>query len=285
MKEIKRNLANNLQRYISIILEEYASYIPKERKKYLENIKDYESCIEIADLGTISLYYFNNKIYFPTLAFSVLEHLKNNQQYRSNPNHKCFDENTLIKNQNTFWDYIKHAIIKGLSPEEYFQESLLHEAMHFCGCGGADPLKEGITELKTRELASRRNLLTSGCGYPKEIDIVLELQELFGTDTMNKIAFANSNKEISDILMQEQGSKAEELYFSVRREMKNQFSEYMNQKFTGPDAPIKKAQAYDLLDYSKVYGLIEQHKKKQELSNMVTESKEGESNAIKNKNI
>ena len=59
--------------------------------------------------------------------------------------------NTLIKNKNTFWDYIKHAIIKGLSPEEYFQESLLHEAMHFCGCGGADPLKEGITELKTRE--------------------------------------------------------------------------------------------------------------------------------------
>ena len=113
----------------------------------------------------------------------------------------------------------------------------------------------------------------------------LELQELFGTDTMNKIAFANSNKEISDILMQEQGSKAEELYFSVRREMKNQFSEYMNKKFTGPDAPIKKAQAYDFLDYSKVYGLIEQHKKKQELSNMVTESKEGESNAIKNKNI
>ena len=67
--------------------------------------------------------------------------------------------------------------------------------------------------------------------------------------------------------------------------MKDQFSEYMNQKFTGPDAPIKKAQAYDFLDYSKVYGLIEQHKKKQELSNMVTESKEGESNAIKNKNI
>ena len=67
MKEIKRNLANNLQRYISIILEEYASYIPKERKEYLESIKDYESCIEITDLGTISLYYFNNKIYLNLL--------------------------------------------------------------------------------------------------------------------------------------------------------------------------------------------------------------------------
>lgn len=285
MQEIKRNLSNNLQKYISIIIEEYGSYIPEERKKYLESIIDYESCIEITDTGTISLYYINDKIYFPTLAFFVLEQLKNSPNYQSNPNHKCFDDSTLIRNNNTFWKYIEHATIKGLTPEEYFQESLLHETMHFCGCGGADPLKEGLTELKTRELAAKRNLLTSGCGYPKEINIVLELQELFGTETMNKIAFANNNKEISNILLQEHGDESEKLYFAIRREMKSQFSEYMNKKFTGPDAPVKKAQAYDLLDYSKVHELIEQHKKTEELSNMLKKSKDGETSGIKNKNI
>ncbi len=285
MQEIKRNLANNLQKYISIILEEYGSYIPEERKTYLENITDYDSCIEIKDTGTISLYYFNDKIYFPELAFTVLEQLKNSPKYQSNPNHKCFDDSTLIRNSNTFWDYIEHATIKGLTPEEYFQESLLHETMHFCGCGGADPLKEGLTELKTRELAAKRNLLTSGCGYPKEIDIVLKLKEIFGEETINKIAFTNNNRDISEILLQQHGTESEELYFSVRREMRNQFSEYMNQKFTGPNAPIKKAQAYETLDYSKAHELIEQYKKNRELSGMLAESKDGEISGNKNKNI
>lgn len=125
-------------------------------EKNLLSINDYEECIKIADTGTISLLCGENKILFPMLAFSLLENMKKSEKYGSNANHKCYTSETLIKNENTFHDYINHAIVVGLTPEQYFQESLLHETIHFCGSGGRDPLREGLTELKTRELAKKK---------------------------------------------------------------------------------------------------------------------------------
>ena len=74
--ELRKKLGGISNTVLAASLRELEEKGLVERKEYLESIKDYESCIEIADLGTISLYYFNNKIYFPTLAFSVLEQLK-----------------------------------------------------------------------------------------------------------------------------------------------------------------------------------------------------------------
>lgn len=284
MEIMKINLAKNFQEYIQIILEKYDKYIPEDRKAFLKSIQHYEEMLEIADTGTISLYCYKNKIYFPQLAFKILESFKNNSNYGKNPDHKCYTEETLIINDNTFNDYINHAIIAGITPEQYFQESLLHETMHFCGCGGADPLREGLTELKTRELAKEKKLLTSSCGYPKEIALVLELQEIFGEDTMNKIAFAPGNKIISDILIETHGQEAEELYFKVRREMKLEFDHYISQKFDGPTAHEKKAETYSRIDYSKAYQLLAQYRNNQELKQMTT--KKGEDIiGNKNKNI
>ena len=133
MQNIKNNLANSLHRYIDVILEEYNSYIPEKRKKYLQIQSDYTKFIEIVDTKTISLFCRDNKIYFPILAFQAIEFLKNNPNYGINPNHKCYDHQTLIRNKNTFRDYIEHVIIAGITAEKYFEESLLHETMHFCG--------------------------------------------------------------------------------------------------------------------------------------------------------
>ncbi len=261
MQGIKNNLSKKLKEYVEIILDEYHDYIPKERQDYLKSIKDFTSCIEIADTGTIScLCGPNNKIYFPTLAFSILELFKSNPKYKTDPNHKCYNESNLIVNHNTFLDYVNHAIVAGLSPEEYFQENLLHESMHFCGIGAAgDPLKEGLTELKTRFLAKKRGLKTSGCGYPKEIEIVLRLQNIFGEDTMNKIAFSRSDHDISQILMKDHGVAAENLYFQVLQAMKTQFNEYIHTSYNGPDAPMKKVLAYDKLNYQEAHRLIDEY--------------------------
>ena len=65
-------------------------------------------------------------------------------------NHKTCDQDNMIINDNTYITYIKHVFLKGLTPEEYFKEILLHETLHFCGSGGGTAIREGINELKTR---------------------------------------------------------------------------------------------------------------------------------------
>lgn len=267
MQELQKKLAKTLKEYISIITEEYADYIPENRKNFLLSITNYEECICISDTGTISLFYRNNKIFLPKLAFFVLKNLNEHPMYGTNPNHKCYNEQTLISNSNTFRDYINHAILKGLIPEEYYQENLLHETMHFCGSGGANPILEGITELKTRELALKKGLITSGCGYPKEVAVVLRLQKIFGEEIINTIAF--SHKPISETVEIILGSEASNLYRTINRKMTECSYEYLRTKFDGIDAPIKKAELYDKIDYSSVHELLDQYELNQMLNSKI----------------
>lgn len=102
------------------------------------------------------------------------------------------------------------------------------------------------TELTTRELALKKGVLTSGCGYPKEIAIVLQLQELFGKDTMRKIAFARDHMQISEILISSHGLEAEQLYFNVDKAMWAPFKKYINKLYDGENAPLEKAKSYDI---------------------------------------
>lgn len=282
MREIRQGLGKKLEAYIKIILEEYGKYLPAERKEFLTSIDNYEDCIVIANTGTISMFYKQNKIYFPTLAFQLLEAFSKHPLYGTDPTHKCYDENTLIENNNTFEDYIEHAIIKGLTPEEYFQESLLHETVHFCGSGGGDPIREGLTELKTRELAQKRGLVTSACGYPKEVSVVLRLQNIFGEEIMNKIAF--SGGPVLEVLEKDFSDEAVELYRNINRKMRESSFEYLSTNFEGEDAHNKKAQLYGKIDYSEVHKILDNYELKQminiESSPLI--KKEEVSHAVKN---
>ena len=267
MQELEKRLEKKLQEYVSIIAEEYHEYIPESKKRFLKSITSFEKCISISDTGTISLFYRNNKIYLPKLAFLVLEQLKEHEQYGFDPNHKCYNEETIISNSNTFLDYINHAILKGLTPEEYYQENLLHEAMHFCGCGGANPLLEGITELKTRELAKKKGLITSGCGYPKEVEVVLRLQKIFGEKLINTIVF--SDRTLSETVEAISGNEIASLYRTINVKMSESSYQYLTAKFDGKDAHIKKAQLYNKIDYSSVHELLDQYELNQMLSGKI----------------
>lgn len=121
IEKIQSDLGSQLKEYVSIILTEYKDYIPTERQEYLNSIENFTSHIEIADTKTISCFCGkDNKIYFPHLAFPVIEILKEEPNYGINPDHKCFDQTNLIKNNNTFYDYINHAVISGLDAPRCF---------------------------------------------------------------------------------------------------------------------------------------------------------------------
>lgn len=263
---IRARFAEKLELYVKTMLNsEYAKYIPEIKKKRLLEIKDFKNHVFIEETGTISLFVMGgDEIYFPKSAFKILKAMKMLPGYGINKKHKTFQENTLINNDNTFADYIMHAFISGEDPEDYYQENLLHETMHFCGSGGASALREGMTEWLTRKVASKYNFKTSGCGYPKEVKIVLELIDIFDEETILKIAFSRDKYTIPNVLGDRYGEDAIHFYYEIEDLMENEFDEkYYRYRFPGIMGPIKKTLKYNEIDYTKVCEKIEEYKERQ----------------------
>lgn len=255
-----------LEKYIQIILAEYNNIIPNEKKEFLTNIDDYTNLIKTDETGTISLFVRNNKIYLPISAYQAIEEMKKNPQFGSNKNHLPYTEDTMLLNNNTFFDYIQHVVLKGLSAREYFEEILLHETMHLCGSGGASALREGFTELKTRQLAKKYHLNTSCCGYPKEVEIVYQLEQILGKEVTDKIAFANNDLEIYRLIQQEVGQEEADLYQEIDKIVTKNFMPYMAEKYPGINGPQKKTETYNKIDYSEAKQLLNQYNKAHNLS-------------------
>ena len=194
INDVKNSLISEIEKLVEIIKKEYPNLvdIPIEY--------DLKKVVHIEETGTISLFVSDKNFYFPLDAFKVLGTLKKIPGFGMMKNHKTCDQDNMIINDNTYITYIKHVFLKGLTPEEYFKEILLHETLHFCGSGGGTAIREGINELKTRQLAKKYGLLTSSCGYPKETKIAYELEKIFGEDIINKISFSKSYRKIKEIL-------------------------------------------------------------------------------------
>ena len=257
INNIKNNLITEIEKLVEIIKKEYPSLVD------ISTNCDLEKLVHIEETGTISLFVRNKNFYFPLDAFKVLEALKKVPGFGTIKNHKTYNQDNIIINDNTYETYIEHVILKGLTPEEYFKENLLHETLHFCGSGGGTAIREGINELKTRQLAKKYNLLTSSCGYPKETKLAYEIEQIFGEDIVNKIAFSKSNQEIKNIL-DSISPEATAFYFSLEATMEEEFyNKYMKYNFPGLNGPWEKTQKYNSIDYTKAYELLNEYKKLQ----------------------
>lgn len=265
LDKIHKNLTLTLEKYIKTITKTYGRFIPKERLTYLYNIKDYSNVIQIFDYSSINGYANNKYIALPLNADKAFDELKKIPGYGINKNHKVYDNTTLIINNNTFMTYVDHVIKKGMTLEDYFNDLLLHETMHFCGSGGSTALKEGINELLTRKIALENNFKTSGCAYPKEVRIAYTLQQMLGEDTINQIAFINNELDILNCLEDIIGKEASDLYLDISGIMNNEFqTKYykdMN-SYNGLEGIKKKVENYQNIDYTKVYELIDEYNKK-----------------------
>jgi len=254
--DIKNNLISEIQKLVKIIKKEYPNLVDVPVNYDLQEL------VHIEQTGTISLFVRNHNFYFPLDAFKVLGAFKRIPGFGMVKNHKTCNQDNMIINDNTYITYIKHAFLKGLTPEEYFKEILLHETLHFCGSGGRTAIREGINELKTRQLAKKYDLLTSSCGYPKETKIAYELENLFGEDIINKISFSKSRWEIKEIL-DSVSPIASSFFFTLETVMEEEFyDKYMKYEFPGLTGPFKKTQKYNSINYTKAYLLIDEYKEK-----------------------
>jgi len=269
VKLIQKRLTEKLMIYIDSIIDIYGKFIPIEKLKRLRQIENYDEIIMIFDYGSINGFATSDNIYMPLSAEKLLDFFSRIPGYGCNESHKLCDEHNLILNDNTFFDYIRHIFASGMTIEEYFQDLLLHETMHFCGSGGANALKEGLNELLTRKLALEKGFRTSGCGYPKEVAIAYELQSIFGEDVINQIAFLNGClSEITDYLESILGKDASELYVMVYTEMEREFHakyyKYID-TYDGIQGLLKKANNYKKINYEKVYQMINSYKEKKKI--------------------
>lgn len=257
IEKIKKVLAEDMQKYVQTILQEYGTAIPKKRRDFLHGIEDYNSKIIVEKTGTISMFADEKAIYMPKGAYRIFKYMKLLPGYGINKKHKSYKEGEIF-NENTYYDYIKHVFVKGMNVEEFYRDTVLHETMHFCGSDGGRAMREGLTELKTRELARKYNLRTSRCGYPKEVEIANKFQQIIGEDVVNQIAFADSNEKVYNILCENCGERLARSFFQIMDMMDDELNKKYadHSKYGGILGPIKKAKAYSKIDYSKVHEKI-----------------------------
>ena len=156
--------------------------------------------------------------------------------------------------------------------EQYFEDLLLHETMHFCGSDGGNALKEGINEYLTRKLAEyltrklalKKGFHTNGCAYPKEVKIAHTLESILGEEVITQIAFIKPYGKVLSYLETTLGKDASELYQSVTHAMEeefhNRYYRHMNH-FDGLEGIQEKIANYKQIDYSQVEQIIEQYQK------------------------
>lgn len=266
IQQDKTEISTKIQGFINQIFTEFAPVIPQNIKDTLGNIQNIEDIVHIDETGTISLYVNNGQVYLPKNAYTVLNLLSKIPGFGSIKNHATHSDTNLVINNNTFLNFVSHVFLKGLTPEQYFSEIALHETFHLCGSDGSWGLFEGITEFKTREFAQKYGLETSACGYPKETRIAYELQQLFGKEVIDKIAFAPNEGGVNavetkyQIILESLGKEEAELFFSVVNHMQVQFNPYITKNYPGLLGILNKCYQYSKIDYSKVYDMINEYR-------------------------
>lgn len=273
--EIVTLLANDFKKYVLAIINIYGKYIPKSRLEELKSINDYHQYVKIFETGSVNGYANNEGVYLPISADRLLTSARKIPGFGMNKNHKSYNANNLLTNNNTFLSYLFHVYISGSDAKQYYDELLLHETMHFCGSGGAYPLKEGINELLTRKLALENNFITNGCAYPKELKIALKLQSILGEEIINQIAFINDDLKTIEYIKKNKGLEIAILYNKINEEMEKEFSKKYYAKmntYKGSLGPIRKTINYRKINYQKVDLLI---------TELESKLKEVENNKIK----
>ena len=259
LAEMHSRLTERIKKYINIIINEYGPYMPVDVITRLRGIQDFSKILRIYDYGEVSAYADEENVHMPLCADRLLNIASRIPGYGINKDHKPYNSETMVINNNTFFKYMVHVFISGTNAEGYYEDLLLHEVMHFCGSGGGSVLDEGMNELLTRMLAQKHNLRTNSCGYPKEVNLAYELMKCFGQETIIRLAFMSSLDEKIEYLKNTFGVDAANMYLQVAMQAEQEFNgKYYSHmsEFSGVVGIVKKVLFYNKIDYSDIYQTI-----------------------------
>ena len=239
--------------YIKLILNNYTNC---DREKLLNIINSNPDIVKFNTTNTITFIVQDGVLLLPKAAYQIFPLLKQYGNYGTKPNRGRNIEEYLDTNT-TYMEYINHIIESGLSVFDYFEESLLHEAMHICGSYGSTPLEEGINELKTRELAQKDNIKIAAYGYSKEVELAKKLQKIIGKEIMDELTFVprhNRKKFLSNKLSDD----VAQLYQLLSSKMIEESKIYYD-NLAHVNDPFEKAKLYESIDYTESYQIIDSY--------------------------
>ena len=144
MNEDLLKVKKTLLQYIKVITKEYPNSCGN---KVLEKVNSGEELVEFNKSNAISFFVRNGILLLPQAAYNLFPLLRRYENYGTKSKDGRSTEDYLDTNT-TYQEYFNHVVEGALSVYDYFEESLLHEAMHLCGSDGGTPLEEGINELK-----------------------------------------------------------------------------------------------------------------------------------------
>lgn len=253
MKEDLLKIKKLLVKYIGIIIKEYPTCCGSS---IIEKVNHGEELVKFNKSTAISFFVKNDILLLPQSAYNIFLKLKKYENYGTKPNaHRNIED--YLDTATTYKEYIDHIIEGALSVYDYFEESLLHEAMHICGSQGGTPLEEGINELKTRELAQKYNIRIAAYGYSKEVEVAKYLQRLVGKEIMDELTFIPKN-ERKIFLSDKAGVKIAELYELLSRTMIEKTKDYYS-RLPELNNPFEKAELYESINYSELYKTMDDY--------------------------
>ena len=241
--------------FVDLISDYYKKYVEQDRIRALKNNGQ---IVFLSDEDTVSFKCISSKIYVPKKAYSIFVELKKSPKYGVNLNNFIKGKDYLNTNT-TYFDYINHVIECGLDVYDYFEESLLHETMHLCGSDGGHPFKEGINELKTRELAQKYNIKIAAMGYSKEVELAKKFQDIVGKDVMDELTFNSYNFKGACLLLEKRcGVNIVNLYKNVLDMSDNECGLVLKNAVNSGD-PYEKAKIYSEIEYIETNKLLDNY--------------------------
>ena len=276
VKNHRRILADEMKKFVEMIIEDYKNYIPHERKEHVKKIDDFYDIVKIRDDKKL-VFTSNEKencVTMPGYVYKIRRYVRFIPGFGINKNHSVHKDGEIL-NKNQPLDYIKHFFVSGMKVIDVFKETLLHETMHFCGMGGGILLLEGINELKSREFAQKHGIKINWCAYPKETAIASRLQEILGVDATNRLAYCRGIKDMrlcaNEMFDEEIGYRIRKIALSMEktRDIKKVFNER-----NGLIRCFKRFIKNKKIDYSETYGSLEK------LESEVERYKKGENGGV-----
>ena len=231
------------KKYVSVFIEEYASYLSKEQLESLKEI-NYDNAIKLDStnkpFGIISLGQVNLSDYIKEL----ISNLKKMPNYNS-----C---HYALNNKNLS-SYLEYMCNTGYSEFDYYADILMYFVFKLV-VKNPSGLINGLINQEIKYLSVKYSFRFANL-YPREEAITTKITPFLGIDGCRKVIFSDSATSFK-YLNDNNGYRVAKLVNDVNDLIENQSQSLKEHEYNGYSGFLDYATDYDHLSYGDVYNYI-----------------------------
>lgn len=246
-------LNNIFKKYISVFIEEYASYLSREQLELLKTI-DFNHAIKLDStskpFGVISLGQINLSDY----SKELIDNLKKMPNYNSS---------RYTLNNRSLSAYLKYMCDSGYDLLDYYADILMYFVFKLV-IKNPSGIINGLINREINYLSLKYSFRFANL-YPKEEVIASKMMPFIGVDGCRKMIFSDSATAFK-YLNDNRGYRIAKLANDVSELVDGQ-QQIINKEYQGYDGFLDYTLAYDKLSYGDVYNCILDFEVENELTN------------------